>query len=97
MAITQKDVLHIAKLARLELAAAEVEPMMRDLDKILDYVTLLGELDTSDVPPTAHIAVVRAPERADEVVAGLETDVALAEAPRRSDEGFAVPAFMDEG
>ena len=97
MAITRKDVLHIAKLARLELAESEVENMIVDLDKIIAYVALLNELDTANVPPTAHIAVSSAPGRADEVVPGLDTDSALAEAPRRSDEGFAVPAFMDEG
>jgi aspartyl-tRNA(Asn)/glutamyl-tRNA(Gln) amidotransferase subunit C len=96
MAITRTNVLHIAKLARLELADSEVEHMMRDLDKILAYVALLDELDTSDVPATAHVAVHRAPARADLVVQGLDTDTALAEAPRKSDEGFAVPAFMDE-
>lgn len=97
MAITRTDVLHIAKLARLELAETEVAHMMRDLDKILDYVALLNEIDTTNVPPTAHVAVDRAPDRADCVVPGLDTEAALAEAPRRSDEGFAVPAFLDEG
>lgn len=97
MAITRTDVLHIAQLARLELSNSEAEHMLRDLDKILGYVALLDELDTSDVPATAHVAVHRAPARADAVVPGLDTETALAEAPRKSDEGFAVPGFMDEG
>lgn len=97
MAITRSEVLHIAKLARLHLADAEVDHLIVDLDKILDYVALLDELDTSSVPVTAHVAVEQAPLRPDEVVAGLQPSQALAEAPRADSEGFAVPAFMDEG
>jgi len=96
MAITRKDVLHVAELARLELRDDEVERMIRDLGGILDYVAQLGELDTTDVPATAQVAVESAPLRTDEPSKGLTADDALAEAPRTSDGSFAVPAFVDE-
>jgi aspartyl-tRNA(Asn)/glutamyl-tRNA(Gln) amidotransferase subunit C len=96
MAISRQDVLHIAKLARLELTEAEIEHMQRDLGSILGYVELLKELDTTRVSPTAHVAVEYAPLRADELEASLPTERALEEAPRRVDTGFAVPAFVDE-
>jgi aspartyl-tRNA(Asn)/glutamyl-tRNA(Gln) amidotransferase subunit C len=96
MAISRQDVLHVAQLARLELGDDEVERMIRDLGGILDYVAQLGELDTSQVPATAQIAVEGAPLRADEPARGLSADEALAEAPRTSDGSFAVPAFVDE-
>jgi aspartyl-tRNA(Asn)/glutamyl-tRNA(Gln) amidotransferase subunit C len=95
--ITRDDVLHVARLARLELAEPEVERMIRDLGKILEYVHQLNQLDTSAVPPTTHVAVETAPFRADEVVPGLGSESALNQAPRRSGDGFAVPAFVDEG
>ena len=95
--ITRDDVLHVARLARLELAEPEVERMIQDLGKILEYVAQLNELDTSAVAPTSHVAVETMPFRRDEVVAGLAFETALAEAPRQSDGGFAVPAFVDEG
>jgi aspartyl-tRNA(Asn)/glutamyl-tRNA(Gln) amidotransferase subunit C len=95
--ITRDDVLHVARLARLELAEPEIERMIQDLGKILGYMAELNQLDTRAVPPTAHIAVDEAPFRADEVVAGLPSETALREAPRQSDGGFAVPAFVDEG
>ena len=95
--ITRDDVLHVARLARLELSEPEVGRMIQDLGKILGYMAELNQLDTSSVPPTAHIAVDRAPFRADEVVTGLTSETALGEAPRQSDGGFAVPAFVDEG
>ena len=58
---------------------------------------MIKELDTSEVAPTAHVAVAAAPLREDEVRAVLATQETLSEAPRRSGDGFAVPAFVDEG
>jgi aspartyl-tRNA(Asn)/glutamyl-tRNA(Gln) amidotransferase subunit C len=96
MAITRQDVLHVAKLARLRLEPEEVDRLIVDLDKILGYVELLSELDTNDVPPTAHVAVASAPLRPDGVVRLLESEEVLREAPRRAGPGFAVPAFVEE-
>ena len=96
MAITRDTVLHVAKLARLSLGAEEIDRLQRDLDKILEYVKLLSELDTSDVPETAQVAVERAPLRSDDCLQSLPNEVALAEAPRRAGPAYAVPAFVDE-
>lgn len=95
--ISRSDVLHVAALARLDLAEAEVEGMVRDLGSILDHVKALSEVDTSEVPPTAHVAVPAAPLREDILRPGLERGTGLAEAPRTVAGGFAVPAFVDEG
>jgi aspartyl-tRNA(Asn)/glutamyl-tRNA(Gln) amidotransferase subunit C len=96
MAITRETVLHVARLARLDLSEDEVEHMKRDLSSILDYVEELSLLDTSQVPETAHVAVDAAPLRKDQRKPGVPTEVALAESPRSSASGFAVPAFVDE-
>ena len=96
MAITRENVLHVAKLARLEFSDQEIDRMQRDLDGILEYVNQLSELDTSNVPATAHVAVVAAPFRSDTPHQSLPHEVALSQAPRSSSEGFAVPAFVDE-
>ena len=96
MAITRNDVLHVARLARLELSDVEVDRMVRDLGRILGYVEELSAVDTSNVAPTAYVAVDAAPLRADEVAPGIEPAVALAEAPRQGEGGFAVPAFVEE-
>jgi aspartyl-tRNA(Asn)/glutamyl-tRNA(Gln) amidotransferase subunit C len=97
MAITRKDVLHIAKLAKLKLEDEEVESLMGDLGKILEYVALLDEIDTADVPAMSHVSVEQSPLRDDVVNPVVSTSDALAEAPRRNGDGFAVPAFVDEG
>lgn len=95
MSITRETVLHIAQLARLKLDAHEVESLQSDLSKILDYVAELDELQTDDVPPTAHMATANAARR-DEPRMGLTPAQALAEAPKTIQGGFAVPAFVDE-
>jgi aspartyl-tRNA(Asn)/glutamyl-tRNA(Gln) amidotransferase subunit C len=96
MPITREDVLHVAKLSRLELAEDEVEAMRVDLEKILGYMAQLNELDTSAIAPTAQVAVEAAPMREDAVRPGLRNEAALGEAPRHAGGGFAVPAFVDE-
>ena len=97
MPISREDVLHVSKLASLRLSDDEVEKLRQELGQILGYVELLGELDTSAIPPTAHVATLAAPLREDEVHATLGTEAALAEAPRRGEDSFAVPRFVDEG
>lgn len=97
MAITRETVLHVAKLAKLSLEPSEVDELQIDLEKILGYIDQLAELDTSSVEPTLHIAVKSMPRVEDRIHASLPTDVALAQGPRVHDDGFAVPAFVDEG
>ena len=56
MKVTEKDVAYVAELANLDLSEDERRGMLRDLNSILDYVDRLNELDTSDVPPMAHVS-----------------------------------------
>lgn len=96
MSITRETVLHVAKLARLELEESEIDRMQKDLGNILAYVNSLAELDTSAVPETTQVAVLGAPLRPDSVEPSLANELALREAPRSAGGGFAVPAFVDE-
>jgi aspartyl-tRNA(Asn)/glutamyl-tRNA(Gln) amidotransferase subunit C len=54
MKVTEKDVAYVADLANLELSEQERQRMLKDLNSILDYVDILNELDTSNVPPMAQ-------------------------------------------
>jgi len=56
MKVTEKDVAYVADLANLELSDEERRGMLRDLNSILDYIDLLNELDTSNVPPMAQVS-----------------------------------------
>ena len=92
----EDDVRHVAKLARLELGDGEIARMTAELSAIVAYVRKLEEVDTAEVSPTAHVRIARVTLRADEPRPGLSHDEALAEAPRVAEDGFAVPAFVDD-
>jgi aspartyl-tRNA(Asn)/glutamyl-tRNA(Gln) amidotransferase subunit C len=95
--LTLEEARKIARLAHLDLAPAELEGLTRDLAGILGYVRQLEEVDVSGVEPTAHVQLERVALREDEPGVSLPRDLALREAPRVSMDGFAVPAFVDEG
>ncbi len=52
--INKKEIEHIANLARLELSKEEKETFGRDLSSVLEYFSLLDELDISKIEPTFH-------------------------------------------
>lgn len=54
MSLSPEQVLQVARLARLELKPAQVEPLARQLSSILDMVSQLSQADTSAVTPMAH-------------------------------------------
>jgi aspartyl-tRNA(Asn)/glutamyl-tRNA(Gln) amidotransferase subunit C len=90
--ITRDEVLHVARLARLALAEGEIEPMARELSAVLDHVAKIGELDLDGVLPTSHVVDVTGALRADEPRPCLPREVALAQAPAVSEDGFLVPS-----
>jgi aspartyl-tRNA(Asn)/glutamyl-tRNA(Gln) amidotransferase subunit C len=90
--ITKDEVLHVARLARLALSEDEIGPMARQLSAVLDHIARIGELDLEDVPPTSHVVEVSGALREDEPRPCLPREVALAQAPAVSDDGFLVPS-----
>jgi aspartyl-tRNA(Asn)/glutamyl-tRNA(Gln) amidotransferase subunit C len=93
--ITAETVRELAQLARLELEPADLERMQRDLDAILGYVEKLDELDTRDVPPTAHVLDVATPFRADEVTGALPVEEAVRNAPEHDRSSMIVPRVIE--
>jgi aspartyl-tRNA(Asn)/glutamyl-tRNA(Gln) amidotransferase subunit C len=91
--IDREQVLHVARLARLELTDAEVDRMAAELSGVVDYVETIGELgDLANVPPTSHVVDVENALRADEPRPSLPREVALAAAPDATADGFRVPS-----
>jgi aspartyl-tRNA(Asn)/glutamyl-tRNA(Gln) amidotransferase subunit C len=88
-------VLHMAKLASLSLSDAEADRFAAELAHIVGYIGQLDELDTRDVPPTAHVHLDRTPWRDDEPRPGLSHEDALAQAPQVEQGGYAVPTFLE--
>jgi aspartyl-tRNA(Asn)/glutamyl-tRNA(Gln) amidotransferase subunit C len=92
VAITREDVLHVARLARLEIPAGEVERVREQLGAILEAVGKVGELDLSGVEPTSHPLDVVNVWADDEPRASLPRAEAVANAPDAADGAFRVPA-----
>jgi len=90
--IDRDEVLHVARLARLKLGEDEIEPLARELSAILDHVAHIGELDLEGVPPTSHVVEVTDALRPDEPRECLPREIALAQAPAVSGDGFSVPS-----
>lgn len=102
--VTVKDLERVAELANLELTPEETEPMLRDLNAILDYVAELNELDTAGVTPLAQVsellsepgeAVAADGLRADVVVVSLDRGVVMAQAPETDRVFFKVPKVIE--
>ena len=90
--IDRDQVLHVAKLARLELTGEEVDRMAEQLSGILDHIEKIGELDLEGVPPTSHVVEVTNALRADEPRPSWPREQVLAAAPAVADDGFEVPS-----
>jgi aspartyl-tRNA(Asn)/glutamyl-tRNA(Gln) amidotransferase subunit C len=90
--IDREEVLHVARLARLKLREEEIEPLAQELSAVLDHVAHIGELDLEGVEPTTHVVEVTGALRADEPRESLAREVALAQAPAVSGNGFSVPS-----
>jgi aspartyl-tRNA(Asn)/glutamyl-tRNA(Gln) amidotransferase subunit C len=93
MSLSRDQVLHVARLARLELTEAEIERFGTELSKVLDHIETIGELgDMEDVEPTSHVVAVENALRADEPQPSLSQEAALAAAPDVAQGGFRVPS-----
>ncbi len=94
--VSEQEVRHIAMLSRLKPSDEEVRLFSEQLSSILTYVEQLSEVDTADVPPTAHAVPVSNVFRPDEPHRSLRPDEALANAPQRDGPFFAVPKVLEQ-
>lgn len=96
MGIGREQVEHVAKLARLALTEEELDTFEEQLSRILDHARTVTSLDTEGVEPTYHSMPLTNVMRADEVVAPIGPEAALANAPAAEDGHFRVPRILDE-
>jgi len=94
MAISKKDVDHVAHLARLHLTEDEKEMFTRQLSHILDHAGKIAELDTSEVTATSHVVPMKNVMRDDKVEKSLSQEEALSNAPKKEDGAFAIPRIV---
>jgi aspartyl-tRNA(Asn)/glutamyl-tRNA(Gln) amidotransferase subunit C len=95
MAISRDDVLHVARLAQLALTEEEIERLTTELDKILDAVGVVSELDLADVPPTSHPLDLVNVWAEDVPHEPLSLEDALANAPDAVEGAFRVPPWRE--
>lgn len=95
MALTDGEVAHIARLARLDLTDAQRALYREQLSQILDHISKLKQLDTRDIPPTAGGGLASLDLRADQPAAGLARADLLANAPLAEDDQFRTPPVFE--
>ncbi len=98
MKITDEQLTRLAGLARLELDEGERGPIRAELGALLAYFEALEELDTSDVPPTAHVLAVDCRRRADRLAhadPASRSEALVANAPEHADGFFVVPTVIE--
>jgi aspartyl-tRNA(Asn)/glutamyl-tRNA(Gln) amidotransferase subunit C len=95
MALTSDDVAKVALLARLRLSPSELATFTGQLNSIVEFVAQLAEPDTANVEPLSHGIEVRNVFREDKVAPSLPREAALANAPRRNEQSFLVPAVLE--
>jgi len=94
MAITEQDVLHVAKLARLSLSREEVQLYQGQLGRILEHIAALDALDLASVEPTAHVLNLANVLRPDEPRPFEGRADILQNAPERKGDYFKVPKVL---
>lgn len=93
--IQQDEIKHIAKLARLQLSDEELPRYTEQVGRILAFFDELKQLDTTDVPATAHPIPVNNAFRPDALKPSLGADRALLNAPQREGDYFRVPKILE--
>jgi aspartyl-tRNA(Asn)/glutamyl-tRNA(Gln) amidotransferase subunit C len=95
--ISRADVEHVAALARLGLTDAELDRLVPQLNKILEAIAALQEVDTSAVGPTAQVIPLENVMRDDVSRPSMDREVVLANAPLREGVHLRVPVVLEEG
>jgi aspartyl-tRNA(Asn)/glutamyl-tRNA(Gln) amidotransferase subunit C len=96
MAITREEIQQVSLLGRLLLSEHDLDQMTSQLGAILQYMELLGEVDTEGVQPMAHALDVCDVFREDRERPSLDREEALANAPLRDADCYLVPAVLGE-
>jgi aspartyl-tRNA(Asn)/glutamyl-tRNA(Gln) amidotransferase subunit C len=95
MTLSTSDVEHVATLARLGLDQTERERLGRQLEAILEHISRLQQVDTSQVAETAQVSGLVNVMRDDVAEPSLSAAAALRNAPVTDGQHFVVGAIQD--
>lgn len=96
MSVDKKEIIKIAKLAKLNFSEEEIEKFTSQFNEILDYMTKLNEINTDDVLPLSHPLEVINVMRDDKLKSSIETKDALLNAPEKDEQYFKVPKVIKD-
>ena len=95
MKISNEEVEHIAKLAKLSLSEEEVNKYAKDLASIAEFINELNEVDVSGVSPTAHVVDKQNVFRKDEMKDSFPREQILKNAPSKEAGCISVPKVVE--
>jgi aspartyl-tRNA(Asn)/glutamyl-tRNA(Gln) amidotransferase subunit C len=95
--IDAEEVRRIAELAHLELDDSEVDRQCRQLERILEYVAIIGEVAAAPPPPADHLSTGRRSPRPDIPCSSISQEAALSNAPQTESGLFRLPRVLDDG
>lgn len=93
--ISDETMEYVGILAKLELSDEEKRQARRDMERMLDYIDKLNELDTTGVEPMSHVFPVQNVFREDVVTNGDDRENILKNAPEEKDGAFVVPKTVE--
>ena len=93
--ITNDDVRHLAQLSGLQMSDPEAKSLRADIEKIINYINQLDELDTDGVEPTYQVTGLQNVWRDDEIIdSSVSRRQLLALAAEQSDNCVKVPKVL---
>ena len=94
MAVSTKDVMHVARLAKISFTGEEVEQLVKELNSVLEYMEMISKLDVGSVPPTSYVLKPVPHMRRDEPKPSLPEGEAIRPAPDSGKGCFKVPRVV---
>ena len=95
MAISKEEIIHIAKLASLNLTETEIEGYAKDLTEILDFANMINSVNTDEVNETIAANENYNVFRKDEIKQNVERDALLQNAPSKDEGMFRIPKVIN--
>ncbi|MBC8352352.1 MAG: Asp-tRNA(Asn)/Glu-tRNA(Gln) amidotransferase subunit GatC [Planctomycetes bacterium] len=96
MGLTRDEVAKVSLLARLRFSDEELDTLTTQMGQVVEYIRQLEEVDTESVQPMAHVADIHNVLVDDVPRPSLDREDALANAPKRDDECYRVPAVLGD-
>ncbi len=95
MSISREEVIHIAKLASLNLSEEEIEKYTKDMQEILEFANVVNNVNTDKIKETIGANSVYNVFRKDEVKQSISKDELLKNAPSQDEGMFRIPKVIN--